>query len=458
MSASNIFKKHFTLKNLLSIFCDRVISSSAIGIDRVRPAALEVNIKEEVSIIKRKVSNGVYRFTPYKEKLISKGATSLPRQISIPTARDRITLRALCDFLNELFSSSKMELPQTIIDSLKKALDSEKYTHYIKIDLKNFYPSLPHELVEAELKRKIRKSEIIKIILAAISTPTVNASKGGRDAQLNKVGVPQGLAISNILAEISLNDFDKKINGITDIWYKRYVDDILILCSSVSVKPETLADEIIERLTKAGLNPHKIDDLNSKSKVDSLANPFVYLGYAVSDRKIQIKKENIHKFESSIAKILTQYKHATNEESTIADKRRAEEYCRWRLNLRISGCVIKGSRRGWMAYFSQVSDTAQLHHINKTINKMIDRFDLKEKITPKSLIKTYYEIQRKDKSSSTYIPNFDNMSTKTKKEILRLWFTQEYINKLSDDEVTKVFNKKISREVDELEKDITSMS
>ena len=42
---------------------------------------------------------GTYAFSKYKQKLISKGAGKAPREISIPTTRDRVALRALSDFL-----------------------------------------------------------------------------------------------------------------------------------------------------------------------------------------------------------------------------------------------------------------------------------------------------------------------------------------------------------------------
>ena len=57
--------------------------------------------------------------------------------------------------------------------------------------------------------------------------------------------MPQGLSISNILANIYLNDFDKENNSKDDYKYFRYVDDIFILCNS-----EEKAKEILRKLTR----------------------------------------------------------------------------------------------------------------------------------------------------------------------------------------------------------------
>jgi retron-type reverse transcriptase len=111
MTANRKFRKSFSERNLLKIYKERIKESGAIGIDRVRPAKLEPIIKSEVKFISEKVQSGGYKFTAYKEKLISKGANSNPRQISIPTARDRITLRALCECLTEIYPESRLRLP-----------------------------------------------------------------------------------------------------------------------------------------------------------------------------------------------------------------------------------------------------------------------------------------------------------------------------------------------------------
>lgn len=68
------------------------------------------------------------------------------------------------------------------------------------------------------------------------------------------------------------------------------------------------AMELITELKKLELNPHDFG-LDSKSKVASLTEPFSFLGYQINGGSILIRHESILKFESSIAKIFTAYKH-----------------------------------------------------------------------------------------------------------------------------------------------------
>lgn len=454
MSAARSFRKYFARKNLLRIYTEKIKHSGAIGLDRTRPASLDSRLNDELDHIIQKVQQGKYRFTAYKEKLILKGAGSNPRQISIPTARDRIVLRALCECLAEVFPSAKLTLPQIVIDSLKNALASEDYADYAKIDLKSFYPSIPHKLINTAINKKIRKPELKHLIRDAIGTPTVPESKGRKDTPDLTIGVPQGLAISNLLAEIALQDIDSAFKARPGIWYKRYVDDILILAPAGQAM--SVACELIGELKKLELNPHEFGS-DSKSKVASLTEPFSFLGYQIDGGSILIRRESILRFESSIAKIFTAYRHKMASARNRADRERAEAYCQWKLNLRITGCIFEGKRLGWAAYFSQITTTAQLRAVNHTIRKLNERFCPEGEIRPKSLIKTFYELQRGTTGSHRYIPNFDELNIGQKREVLAIWLGAEAMT-LSDAEVERRFAIKVSKAVRELEEDIAHSS
>lgn len=456
MNAARKFKGKFSIRNLKSIYQNKIKSSGAIGIDRVRPSSLEKKLNDELELISKKVNAGTYKFTAYKEKLISKGANSNPRQISIPTARDRITLRALCECLSDVFPEARLKLPHTVMDSLKEALHEKKFTEYAKIDLKSFYPSIDHSLIEHAIKSRIRKKEFRSLIMSALAVPTVNEFKGSKHAIPNTKGVPQGLAISNILAEISLGKFDNELSSDPNIWFKRYVDDILIL--TTSGQASIVAENVIRKLESIELKPHPLNEENSKSVVGLIGTPFSFLGYQIIGEELLIKRDSILRFESSLAKIFTAYRHALSQAKNKRDKEKAIAYCKWKLNLRITGCIFDGKRLGWVSYYSQISSTAQLRAVNHTITKFIKRFGLDDDIKAKSLIKTFYEINRGVAFTSRYIPNFDNLTIEQKREVVSMWIGREAANKLRDSEVERKFNYKITSAVKELEEDITGIS
>ncbi|ROT43907.1 reverse transcriptase [Pusillimonas sp. NJUB218] len=454
MSAARSFKKHFTRRNLLEIYTNKIKSSGAIGLDRTRPTHLENRLNDELDLIIRKVHQGSYRFTAYKEKLILKGADSQPRQISIPTARDRIVLRALCLCLTEIYPSAKLSLPQEVINNLKTGMTSGKYAEYAKIDLKNFYPSIPHCLIKTTLWKTIRKPELRNLIMAAITTPTVPESKGKKDTPDSTIGVPQGLSISNLLAEIALKNIDAAFMACPSIWYKRYVDDILILAPEGQAK--TVANELIASLKNLGLSPHDFGP-DSKSKVASLTQPFGFLGYQIASGQVLVRQESILRFESSLAKIFTAYRHKVATARSHKDLQRARAYCEWKVNLRITGCYFGYKRRGWVSYFSQITSTAQLRSIDHTIRKLTQRFVLQDHIKTKSLIKTFYELKRGKTGRHTYIPNLDDCDIHQKRALLAIWIGDE-AKSLPEHRIEHLFLVKVAKAVQELEVDIANAS
>ena len=73
----------------------------------------------------------------------------------------------------------------------------------------------------------------MNLLFDSIENPTVPSNYQRKDIKnyITKKGVPQGLPISNILAQLYLNDFDSSIVNILDkdTLYLRYVDDLLII-------------------------------------------------------------------------------------------------------------------------------------------------------------------------------------------------------------------------------------
>lgn len=83
----------------------------------------------------------------------------------------------------------------------------------------------------------------------------------------------------------------------------------------------------------------------------------------------------------------------------------------------------------------------------------MNRFGLKDKFKPKSLIKTYYELSGKSLEAGSYIPNFDNLSATQKRERLSMWLGDR-VAAMSDEKVDRLLTLKITKAVRDLESDI----
>lgn len=449
MSATELMKEKFVANYLQQKYLTKIAHKTSPGLDRINKKAFEKRLAENISIIARKVNNDTYSFTPYMEKLLLKGKGKYPRVISIPTVRDKITLSVINDILKEMFADKiENKLTQTIIDEIKSSVSSGEYDYFIKLDIKNFYDSIDQKILIDKINKKVKKRELLNLITKAIQTPTVPEGKRGKVTEIPQIGVPQGISISNILANIYLNEVDNKFKKYKGIMYFRYVDDILIFCkqSKKSWVNEKIKSEICEKLVLS---------LNDKVNEGLLTKGFDYLGYSYVKIKgnyygFTVKESNILKLEASILKIFKTYSHDKNSQQFI-----------WNLNNRITGLVLDGDKYGWLFFYSQVDDKSVLYHLDWFIKKMCGIYAVKPALQKriKKFVKAYYEIIMK-RGKSGYIPNSDGFSLGEQKKTLQYIYDykKKELDLMSDDEIKALFKRKMYQSVKDLEKDVQSIS
>lgn len=442
MKVRDEFAENFSETNLKRIFTEHVVYSNATGIDNLNQYAFRWQLDDQARIISRKVKAGTYKFTKYKLKLISKGRGKKPREIAIPTVRDRIAIRAMCDFLTNRFRTSvNMDLPQDVIKRVKTDVESAKYDAFIKLDVADFYPSIKHDELKSRLRKRIKSPEIIDMVSSAISAPTVTTSKEGDKLSLR--GVPQGLAISNILAAIYLINIDRYMKAFPDIAYYRFVDDVLILCNKE--KAEDIANKVISKFKQIGLTVHDPITTPEKSQISDISSDFTYLGYRFSDGLVSAKKATIEKLKTSLVAIFTSYKHSKNKNT---------EFLLWRLNLRITGCIFENKRKGWLFFFSEINDEPLLHTLDHYVQKLKKRFNVD--VDQKKFVRAFKELTHR-KYETNYIPDFDNYTTEQQKNVLVMYFRMN-IADLRDEDIEFEFHKRIGKQVKDLLEDVKGVT
>ncbi|MDA3779714.1 MAG: reverse transcriptase domain-containing protein, partial [Bacteroidales bacterium] len=393
MSASYHFRKIYTKKSLRNLYYSTVRFKSSVGIDRINRRTFEKKIEEHIDIIYRKAKNGSYNFSPYREKLISKGKGKIPRVISIPTIRDKLNLKALYENLKLVYGNETPFVHQ-IINQITMHISDNQYDGIIRLDVKNFYPSIVHDLLLEQLSKNIKKREIIKLITDAIKHPTVSKSIKDTNASCNQIGVPQGLSVSNILANIYFLPIDRKYKSISAFEYFRYVDDILIVCKCAEFNE--IKKEITYDCKKLGLELHTDDPEKSKSCM--ISDTFGFLGYSFKDSKISVRKKSIDHLRESIIKLFTSYKYSDSHNLKLL---------KWSVDFRITGCIFNDTKFGWLFFFSQMDDLKLLGSLDHFVKKQAKRFNINtSEISFKKFFRTYNEITN-NLTNTKYIPNFD---------------------------------------------------
>lgn len=443
MTIRQTFEKHFSEENLRRIYNDYILYSRAVGIDNLDSKSFEKQIDEHLEILSRKSRSGSYKFTKYKLKLISKGRQKVPREISIPTVRDRIALRAICDFLSEIYKGTiSFDIPQNIIKKLKKNVVNNEYDTCIKLDVTDFYPSVKHNEIMSRLGSKIRDPQIKDLIRSAITTPTVTTSRPNDSPSIR--GVPQGLSISNILAALYLKNIDNSLNAISHIKYYRYVDDILIFCSKKDASETTKL--VLKKFKNVGLRIYDPVKNPEKSSIGPIIGGFSYLGYQFNYNSITARKSSIERLKNSLVSIFTSYKHS--EDKKIG-------FLLWRLDLRVTGCIYEHKSKGWLFFFSEMNDEQLLHSLDHHVKKLAKRFGVPH-LKPKRFVRAFKELTLR-KYETNYIPNFDTYTVVQMKDILVDYFDFN-IQNYTDKQIRFQFKKRISKQIRDLQTDLQNFS
>lgn len=451
INAAKKFRDVFSEPSIAHIYNTKILGSRTIGLDRVDSVNFESKLASEIKLVSNKVLLGKYSFTKYKEKLVSKGFGKAPRQLSIPTIRDRLTLKTICEYLFHIFPEAKPNLPQDKIAKLKEIIDTGTYKYYVKIDLQDFYPSIDHKLLYSKIFRKARLGAFKKLISDAVANPTVPETNA-KNFSIKTQGVAQGLSISNVLAEIFMMDVEKKISKVDPIFF-RFVDDTIILTNE---DPTKVCERVCKIFRGAKLKPHPLHAPGSKTQVGSIANGVEFLGYLIKPNKTSVRRSSLINFESSLVGVFTDYKHRLRKAKGQIEKSAAFERFRWNLNLKITGCIYKNQRFGWVFYYSQINDLGVLRQIDNTISLLFKRFKISTPPKPKRTLKAFYESKRIDKDSHWYIPNYDDMTVSK----MKIFLTQigHDVTGSNDVEVSVIFHKLVRRATRSLEQDIASVS
>jgi RNA-directed DNA polymerase len=385
-------EKFFSPEYLRKVFAERIAKGNFRGVDGINVRSFTTILEQEIGFIAQKVAKEQYEFSRYKEKLILKGSASLPRQISIPTIRDALTLRVLCDLLASTFSDSIPKPPHDYIKRIVAVTSkSEGETSLVRLDIRNFYPSINHETLLTKLVEGGLDQYAVSLVKGAIENPT------GTDKSAPKkiVGVPQGLSISNILAAYYFREFDLRWSK--EFNYFRYVDDILVICPT-SIAKEILGLIISDLSKSLSLSAHELSQGGSgKTSLTDLTSGADYLGFTISHKALRVREKSYRKIFDAIAKIFTRHKYDMSDERFL-----------WKLNLRITGCKFEERSVGWVFYFRQMTDMSQLHRLDVFVQQMLSKFgrmDLADRVL--KFVKTYREI-RFNREDTMYIPDFDN--------------------------------------------------
>ena len=433
MPSSEFFNENY----LRDYFNRNILKKNGGGRDNLTPDKFLEKYGKDLGKIAEQCLSGTYKFSYYNEKLILKGSKKYPRVISIPSIRDRLVLGVLNDYLSSVFGDCiNHEVPNSLMSKIITTMnETEGDVTFLRTDFHDFYGTIYIKTLMNILSSRISDENIKALIYTAITTPTISGHKPHRTIKKNKLGLPQGLSISNILASIYMLSFDKEFGTDSADLYIRYVDDILFLNPKSAGLKTKMLKEISRRNLRLRLTTEKCKSgVIGKDTLD-------FIGYVITDKNhVFIRERNVTNFLSRISAMATRCKEGLKKEykrpQFIKEEKDYIDYYVEDFNQLISGFKYGRHLYGWLPYFQAINDVSSLYGMDRVIKNRILK-DLPSELSSRinSLVDSYYAIRRH--GGGSLVKDYDlleNISEK-KKLLMRMGridadksYTEEQIN------------------------------
>jgi RNA-directed DNA polymerase len=268
-------KKDTVFNNLLHVVDLKLLHASyqqldgnkAIGIDGVTKAAYGVNLKDNLQDLLKRIRKGAYK--PRASKIVEipkeDGST---RPLAISCIEEKLVQQAVTSILTQVFEP--LFLPcsygyrkgvnaHEALRALMKYSNQNSNGATVEIDLRKYFNSIPHSVLNQMLQKKISDKRFLKLVEKLIQAPMMEGGK----AVLNKRGCPQGSIASPILSNIYLHYvIDDWFSSISRTHMKgraemvRFADD-MVFTFQYQADAKRFYEVLPKRLSKFGLEMHE---------------------------------------------------------------------------------------------------------------------------------------------------------------------------------------------------------
>lgn len=306
--------------------------------------------------IKEEIRSGSYTPEPMVTRLIPKPGKTEKRKLTIPCVLDRMILYAIHTALSPYYESRfsrhsyGFRKNSNCQDALQTCLNyiNQGYDFVIDLDIRNFFDNIDHSLLLQRLQEDISDSCLLNLIRKYLKTKV----QCGRHIYQNFRGLPQGSAISPLLANVFLDSFDHRLEREL-IKFVRYADDIVIFC-----KTKEEAERYLP-LAREYLNARRLE-LNDEKTCILRAGQLHYLGHA-------FQKEHSGKYMLTID-------NETRNRMLVKMQEHLNRHC---LTIEEWWQRLGSFHRGWINYYKDVPPHIMIPFLLLAEEKELLHFSLK---------------------------------------------------------------------------------
>jgi hypothetical protein len=236
---------------------------------------------ERVELVREALRAGTPWQPLLRVNIPKRGRAGETRPVDMATVLDQARLYLLHDWLGAHAETALtrvaaafrrgIRLDRVILNAQRRLAD---LPFAAVIDIRGFFDNLRWETVDGVLEA-LPANEDVRSLMQALTRVQVVDRRSGANVERSK-GIPQGLSVSPVIANLALNEFDQQVANATSrkgCVLRRYCDDILVIGPTKDAVDE--ATKITrDRLAKLGLEIKP----GMGATVDTRVEPIEWLG------------------------------------------------------------------------------------------------------------------------------------------------------------------------------------
>jgi RNA-directed DNA polymerase len=300
-----------------------------------------------------------------------------PRPLVIATVKNRIVQRAILDVLQATSEIEAILATPTSFGGIrgrgrKHALEAAYQAiqsgaaFFLRSDIRGFFTCIPRDKVHDFISTFVNDVQFLELLRRATETELANLAQLRGNAQyfpIHELGVAQGCALSPLLGNIVLREFDRALNG-RGMVRLRYIDDFLLL--GPNRRSVLAAFESARRILGGlGLDAYDPSDSSGKAVVGDVRAGFEFLGCHVRPGVIQPSRGALRRFRERVQEIIDDAQRSMN---SVANSQRV-----------LNGGLVQhlfeldNVGRGWAHSHSFCNAREVLTDVDAWIDSQIDR-------------------------------------------------------------------------------------
>ena len=223
----------------------------------------------------------------------------------------------------------------------------EGYTYVVDMDLEKFFDRVNHDILMSRLARHIKDKWVLKLIRAFLNAGMMeNGVVHSREE-----GTPQGGPLSQLLANLLLDDLDKELEK-RGHRFVRYADDC-----NIYVRSQRAGERVLESTSQYLSKKLKLRVNAKKSAVDLVSNRS-FLGYRLfTDGSLGLPSQTITRFKDNV-------RQRTRRNKSIELPKMIDR--------------VKNLVRGWSSYYRLLRSGSRLKQFDGWIRRKIRVVKLKQ--------------------------------------------------------------------------------